>query len=267
MRPAEEMWTPPPRQRRHHPFTRRVVLISVALLVALVVTFIFVYQHAAAELDEQLKAEYAVTHYVAAFFVPTAISSMSYDDVLAHMSSFGLTFHNLPCGSYETPESFPGSQEGYLSGPDHFLALGATILSPPDWETRIRSLPFVARIETRQFCDGTVVYYHEQSWSGQWRRMTNPLFSPLRDPAPIRLHASDATSSYEYAVRLALEMGFRLADPAYEAAVKRGEAPAWHPVDQADMFASQHMLLVAPTFDTPRDWKNQVAATHVFRIT
>jgi hypothetical protein len=132
--PVEEMWTPPPRQRRPHPIARRVVLISVALLVALVVTFIFVYQHAAAELDEQLKAEYAVTHYVAAFFVPTAISRMSYDDVRAYMSSFGRTFHNLPCGSYETPESFPGSQEGYLSGPDHFLALGTTILSPPDWE-------------------------------------------------------------------------------------------------------------------------------------
>jgi hypothetical protein len=62
MRPAEEMWTPPPRQRRSHPIARRVVLIGVALLVALVVTFIFVYQHAAAELDGRLKAESAVSH-------------------------------------------------------------------------------------------------------------------------------------------------------------------------------------------------------------
>jgi hypothetical protein len=97
--------------------------------------------------------------------------------------------------------------------------------------------------------------------------MTNPLFSPLRDPVPIRLHASDATLSYEHAVRLVLEMCFRLADPAYEAAKSRGESPPWYPVSQSDTFAAQRILLVAPTFDTPRDWKNQIAATHVFRIT
>ena len=38
--PTEEMRTPPPRQRRRHPIARRIILISLALLVALVATFI-----------------------------------------------------------------------------------------------------------------------------------------------------------------------------------------------------------------------------------
>jgi hypothetical protein len=61
-------------------------------------------------------------------------------------------------------------------------------------------------------------------------------------------------------------MGFRLADPAYEAAVMRGEAPSLHPVSQAKKFPSQRMLLVAPTLGTPRDWKSQGQATDVCSV-
>jgi hypothetical protein len=122
----------------------------------------------------------------------------------------------------------------------------------------------VDHIETTLICDGDGINALEQSLPGWWRKVTNPLFSPLRDPSSIRLRATDSALSYEHAVRLALEMGFRLADPTYENAVKRGEAPSWHPVSQSDMFASQRTLLVAPTLGTPRDWKSQVDATHEF---
>ncbi len=250
--PTEEMRTPPPRQRRRHPIARRIILISLALLVALVATFIFVYQRAADELDEHVSAEYAVTHYVAVIFRPTAISSMPYDSLLTLMSGFGLTIDYASCGPYEIFEPIVGSQEGYLSGPDHFLAFDTTILAPPDWEAQLRALPIVESIDTRLLCDGSPIDYREHSWSGWWRKVTNPLFSPLRDPTPIRLHASNSTLSYEHAVRLALEMGFRLADPAYEAAKNRGESPPWDTISQNDTFAAQRTLLVAHAWHAAR---------------
>jgi len=225
MRPAEEMWTPPPRQRRRHPITRRVVLISVALLVALVTAFTIVYQRVAAELDTRLKAEYAVTQYAAVFFSPTATSTMSYDYMVTLMSAYGMVLDNAPCSPYDAYEPRVESQARYLSGSDHFLALDTTVLTPPNWDAQLSALPIVDHIETRLICDGDGISALERSWPGWWRGVTNPFFSPLRDPSPIKLRAIDPILNYEHSVRLALEMGFRLADPAYEAAKKRGNSP------------------------------------------
>ena len=152
--PTEEMRTPPPRQRRRHPIARRIILISLALLVALVATFIFVYQRAADELDEHVSAEYAVTHYVAVIFRPTAISSMPYDSLLTLMSGFGLTIDYASCGPYEIFEPIVGSQEGYLSGPT-ISCFRHNNSGAPDWEAQLRALPIVESIDTRLLCDGS----------------------------------------------------------------------------------------------------------------
>jgi hypothetical protein len=266
MRADAEMWTPPPRQRRPHPIARRIILISVALLIVLLTALIIVYQRAAAELDAHVKAESSVTHYVAMFFSPEAVSTMSYDDIIALMSTYGMMLDNSACAPYDAYEPQAESQEKYLSGPDHFLAFDTTVLTPPDWEAQLRALPNVIRVETQLICDGDGIDALERSWPGWWHGVTNPFFSPLRDPSPIRLRASDATLNYEHAVRLALEMGFRLADPSFEAAKKGGQPPPWRPVSQADLFTAQRMLLVAPTIGTPRDWKSQIEATHEFSI-
>ena len=119
--PVEEMWTPPPRQRQRHPIIRRVALISVALLVALVAAFIFIYQRAGAELDERVHAESAVSGYAAVFFTPAATSTMSYDNIVTLMSSYGMRLYNSVCAPYDAYEPHPESQEHYWSLKNTYL--------------------------------------------------------------------------------------------------------------------------------------------------
>jgi hypothetical protein len=125
--PVEEMRTPPPRQRRRHPIVRRIVLISLALLVALVTIFAIVYQRAVAQLDEHLKAEYAVTGYAAVSFSPRTISTMSYDDIVTFMSAYGMMLDDSICAPYDIFEPQPHDQETYLSGNNPVLYLYTTI--------------------------------------------------------------------------------------------------------------------------------------------
>jgi hypothetical protein len=241
-------------------------LIWAAIVITVMATLIGVYEPAAAKLDAHVQAESAVSHYVKVIFISQAASTTSHDRLLSMISSLGLALDYLVCAPYDASEPQVGSQEQNLTGSDHFLILDTTIRTPPSWDTRLQALPVVESIDNQFSCDVAAVNAQERSLSGLWRKVTNPFQSPLRDPSPIKLIATDPALRYDHAVRLALDIGLRLADPAYEAATKRGEFPDWHPISQADTFAAQRTLIVAPTFSTPRDWKSGVEATHEFSI-
>lgn len=78
-------------------------------------------------------------------------------------------------------------------------------------------------------------------------------------------HSTGPTSgsvsvSYATALQEVTDLGLRLSNPCYEAAQERAARPAWSPMGQEHLFASQHQLVVASIPATRENWLQQVRA-------
>jgi hypothetical protein len=153
--PVEEVWTSPPRQRRRHPIVRRIVLVSLALLVALATVFAILYQRAASELDEHVTAASASSEYVAVVCSPKTNPAMSCDDIITLIGVYGTMLDHSACAPYDIFEPKPSSQEHYWSLKNPYLLLRTTVLPPPDWEAQLQAQPIEESIDTRLLRDGT----------------------------------------------------------------------------------------------------------------
>ena len=67
-------------------------------------------------------------------------------------------------------------------------------------------------------------------------------------------------TSYEMALEGVNGLGFRLADPCYEAARARGAKPIWHSMSQAQTFAQTQTLVLATTSVNATTWLSQLQA-------
>jgi hypothetical protein len=130
----------------------------------------------------------------------------------------------------------------------HLLLVAPTVLAPPDWAARLASLPGVTDVNTRAI-------WHCYALDGTW--LDRLRYAPLA-ARPTVLHFATGTT-YDDALRAASDLGLRLADPCYEAALAHGEQPAWHAAGQRDAYAASGALVVAPTVLTPDDWMSRLA--------
>jgi hypothetical protein len=182
-------------------------------------------------------------------------SASSYTDTLAEVTNLGLRLAGNDCVEWEITNSAvaPDVQLSAAAQEDYFaeqrlLLVAPTALAPPDWAARLAALPGVTEVNT----------------NAVWRcpAMSNAsLFdrlraAPLADQ-PTVLHFADGRA-YGAALRAASDLGLRLADPCYEAALARGDHPTWRPASQQDAYTASGDLVVAPTILTPADWLSRL---------
>ncbi len=70
-----------------------------------------------------------------------------------------------------------------------------------------------------------------------------------------------ATVSYDQALATLSNLGFRLANPCFEQAMKTSAPPSWRSPGQAQSFRTTHVLVVATTTANSTLWQTQLLAT------
>jgi hypothetical protein len=191
----------------------------------------------------------------AAHAVVTFADSASYTTALAEVTSIGMRLGH-PCvegGSNDTRLAALSLvrelEDSFAQG--HTLGVATTVLAPADWVERLWTLPHAVKVNT------SAVYHCPIVSKGD-----NLLSRLLEVPPAERPVVLDFPRGMAYgeALRAATDMGLRLADPCYEAALARGDHPAWHPASQEQAYGSSGSLVVAPTILTPDDWLNRLAS-------
>lgn len=189
----------------------------------------------------------------AANAVVTFAGGASYTDALSELTSIGMRLSN-PCfegairagGNPWALYPVRGQEDSYANG--HTLLAATTALAPMDWVERLWTLPHAIKVDTRVI--------------SACRLIPSSLLGPLlvAPPAerPFVLHFP-SSMAYGEALRAATDVGLRLADPCYEAALARGNHPAWHPATQQQAYGSNGNLVVAPTILAPADWLTRIA--------
>lgn len=148
-------------------------------------------------------------------------------------------------------------QVNFTQGTTKNLIVTSTVLAPSDWQARLRALPGIVSVSpaTAASCGGfradaeptpDVPYFLTPSQANSYARVT--VSPPL---------------SYGQAVAALDDLGLRLADPCRERASQHSGAsgtPAWTPVGQQQIYASDHQLVVATTTDASTLWQEQAKA-------
>jgi hypothetical protein len=129
----------------------------------------------------------------------------------------------------------PVEQSGYASFPNEPLAA-------PDWLVQLAAAPEVSEIDTE--------------FEGSCLLTSGTLTARYLSPQTVTTYAQVTFKgiSYEQAVVEASGLGYRLADPCYEAASPR---PAWHGMGQVGSYARTHSLVLAVTDANSTQWQAQ----------
>ncbi len=186
--------------------------------------------------------------------VVTFADTASYTDALGELTSIGMRLSN-PCFEaairagdthWDTHYQVRGQEDLYAHG--HALAAATTTLAPTDWVERLWTLPHAVKVDTRVVSSCPAI-------SGSLLGLL--VVAPPAE-RPFVLHFPSGMA-YGEALRAATDVGLRLADPCYEAALARGNHPAWHPASQEQAYGSNGNLVVAPTILAPADWLTRIA--------
>jgi hypothetical protein len=184
-------------------------------------------------------------------------SASSYADVLTEVTSLGLRLAGNPCvegnladGAVQSADQRAATAQEDNFAELHLLLVAPTVLAPPDWAARLASLPGVTDVNTSAVwnCPAMV----DGSLLDRLRS------APPRDQPTVLHFANDV--AYGDALRAASDLGLRLADPCYEAALANGDQPTWRPANQQAAYAASGDLIVAPTILTPSDWPSRLAS-------
>lgn len=172
----------------------------------------------------------------------TFTAATSYDAALQEVTDLGLqpTDNCYP----EDRRWHPMGQQESFAG-QHALLVAPTLLAPDQWLARVRTLPGYLSDQTNVVTSCPEIPYITPV----------PTYTPPDPPEAVIAFAS--TVSYSQALREVLNLGIRLADPCYEAALKAGAHPTWHPMGQETNFPSNQTLIVASTLLAPDHWLAQ----------
>jgi hypothetical protein len=217
--------------------------------IPLALVLVLLYLAAAWTIDAVRRLPSTAQHGAVA--VVTFASGASYTDALGELTSIGMRLSS-PCfeGAIQSGDqvidALRAQQESFSGPGQRQVVVATTVLTPVDWVERLWTMPGVTGVDTQ--ADFTCPA------SG-----SNPLGLLAAPPAerPVVLGFPSGTP-YGEALRAATDMGLRLADPCYEAALARGDKPAWHPASQEEAYGSSGSLVVAPTMLTPADWLTRI---------
>jgi len=186
--------------------------------------------------------------------VVTFADTASYTDALGELTSIGMRLSN-PCfeaaigeGDTQFGEVYQANGQEDSYGNEHTFVIATTVLAPADWLPRLWTLPHAIKVDTN------AQYFCPSNSGGLIGRLL--VVPPAERPVVL---AFPRGMAYGEALRAATDVGLRLADPCYEAALARGDKPAWHPASQEETYSSNGSLVVAPTILAPADWLTRIA--------
>lgn len=203
----------------------------------------------------------------------TFAAGIAYPSAMRIVTDLGLQPHTF-CGegvSYAPPGATEASVNWWApealpkafietQGPDigrGRLYVLRTPLAPPDWATQLAeessvvkvqdytvdpSFPAPPTVNTAPPADAVQFVGEDQVDALAQVRFANPV-------------------SYEDAVVLTSQLGFRLSDPCYERAVTNGSKPTWQPMGQEANFATSHTLVVRVTYFNATSWRQQLTGS------
>ena len=135
-----------------------------------------------------------------------------------------------------------------------------TALAPVDWIARLHASSNVSKINTRAgFGCPNIGFIKPPMKGAPIQTQPGVITSIAPQRAGTYVAVTFAAKSYDDALYLAANLGFRLAVPCYEQEV--GKPADWHPMGQQDTFARTHMLILATTDMSPTDWSTRTAHT------
>jgi hypothetical protein len=178
----------------------------------------------------------------------------SYTAALAEVTGIGLRLAS-PCAEaaihsgddrWQTYLYAVGQEPSYADGSR--LVVATTVLTPADWLERLWTLPGAISVDT------SVVVNCPEISAGSPLGLLRAA-PPAGQPTVLQFPAG---VSYGDALQAASDLGLRLADPCYEAALAHGDHPVWHPANQQQAYATGRSLVVAPTILTPADWLSRL---------
>lgn len=146
------------------------------------------------------------------------------------------------------------------------LYVSATPITPADWIARLKASSIVKSINTQAHFScpnigpvqpiGVIGGTPSQSPSTASSKITS--IAPQQAGSDLTVTFS-GSSSYDDALYIASNMGFRLAAPCYEQ--EAGKPADWSPMGQQQAFASTHTLTLATTDMSPTDWATRIVHT------
>lgn len=136
------------------------------------------------------------------------------------------------------------------------LLIGTTALAPADWQTRLHASSAVSSINTHAVYNCPAEGAEQPAaTTAASRRITS--IAPKDAGTYAKVTFASTSLSYDDALYIASNMGFRLAAPCYEQ--EAGKPADWQPMGQQQAFASTYTLTLATSNMSPTDWRTRIA--------
>lgn len=194
---------------------------------------------------------------------------VSYPAAVHTVTDLGLQARTFCEGIAYSPPGAAASTQGWWeqeasaldfpvpSGPDAgrgLLYVSPTPLAPSDWDTRLAATAGVVKEQ---------IYTDEPKCALHFVYTAPPAGAAhyvADDQVGTLVRAIfDERASYDSAVVLVSQLGFRLSEPCYEQARAAGQTPAWHSMGQESSFSSNRNVLVRVTYFNATTWRQQLA--------
>jgi hypothetical protein len=131
------------------------------------------------------------------------------------------------------------------------LFVATTPLAPLNWQARLSATVGVSKVDAR------AVFHCPNIGHPSAGTITG--LPPQQAGAYIQVTFAPTLTSYDDALYIVSNLGFRVADPCYER--EQGQPINWHPMGQKHFFSSAHALVLATTVVTPTDWQQRLGQT------
>lgn len=136
------------------------------------------------------------------------------------------------------------------------LYVAPTPLAPSDWVARLGTSPGVLNVQ---------VYTAEPKCALHIVHTTPPSdavhYVPDDQVGTLVRVTFDQRMSYDSAIVLVSQLGFRLSDPCYETAKSNGQAPSWQTMGEESSFAATQELVLTVTYFNAATWHQQLAGS------
>ncbi len=174
----------------------------------------------------------------------TFTKNTSYQQALQIVSSLGLTPTAICTISWQSGRI----EQGYHNWPSFMLT--ANINSAPLWFNRLQANPAVTNLQPNPIYNCPML-----------RLSNNPSYLPEEQSGTYLRVSFSSSVSYETALTIINNLGFRLAAPCYEQARAQGKKPTWHDMGQQSTFTQNYMLVLATNRTNPITWQQQLQTT------
>jgi hypothetical protein len=139
------------------------------------------------------------------------------------------------------------------------LSVYTTAIAPADWLARLHASTNVSSINAHVAFSCPSIGFTRSSADSPTQPARITSIAPKKAGTDVLVTFAANGMSYDDALYIASNMGFRLAAPCYEQEV--GKPADWHPMGQQDTFARSHTLTLATTDMSPTDWVTRITHT------